>query len=44
MAKEYIQRDKNSIKEHYIDDYSFVDYLLKDNYKDEIKRIKEKYK
>ena len=39
-----LSKDKNSIKEHYIDDYSFVDYLLKDNYKDEIKRIKEKYK
>lgn len=36
--------DKDTIKKHYIYDYSFVDYLLKDNYKDEIKRLKENYK
>lgn len=37
-------RDKESIKEHYINDYSFTDYILKDKYKDEIKRIKGQYK
>lgn len=36
--------DKESIKEHYINDYSFTDYILKDKYKDEIKRIKGQYK
>lgn len=35
---------KESIKKHYISDYSFVDCLIKDNYKEEIKRIKEQYK
>lgn len=35
---------KESIKKHYINDYSFVDCLIKDNYKEEIKRIKERYK
>ena len=39
-----LSKDKESIKKHYIDDYSFVDYLLKSNYKDEIKRLKVKYK
>lgn len=39
-----LSKDKESIKKHYIDDYSFVDYLLKSNYKDEIKRLKDKYK
>lgn len=38
-----LNNEKESIKKHYIEDYSFVDYLLKDNYKEEIKRIKEKY-
>lgn len=37
-------KDKESIKEHYINDYSFTDYILKDKYKDEIKRIKGQYK
>lgn len=35
---------KESIKKHYISDYSFVDCLIKDNYKEEIRRIKEQYK
>ena len=35
---------KESIKKYYINDYSFVDCLIKDNYKEEIKRIKEQYK
>lgn len=39
-----LSKDKESIKKHYVDDYSFVDYLLKNNYKDEIKRLKDKYK
>jgi hypothetical protein len=39
-----IDMNKENIKEHYIKDYSFVDYLVKDNYKEEIKRLKEKYK
>ena len=32
------------IKEHYLEDYPFRDYLLKSNYKNEIIRIKEKNK
>ena len=39
-----LSKDKESIKKHYVDDYSFADYLLKNNYKDEIKRLKDKYK
>ena len=39
-----LEGKKESIKKHYINDYSFVDCLIKDNYKDEIKRIKEQYK
>ncbi len=39
-----LSKDKESIKKHYVDDYSFVDYFLKSNYKDEIKRLKDKYK
>lgn len=35
---------KESIKKHYINDYSFVDCLIKDNYEEEIKRIREQYK
>lgn len=38
-----LNKDKESIKEHYLNDYPFTDYLLKDNYKEEIKRIKDKY-
>lgn len=34
-----IGKEKDAIKGHYIDDYGFDDYLLKSNYKDEIKRI-----
>lgn len=34
-------KDKESIKKHYLEDYPFVDYLLKENYKSELKRIKE---
>lgn len=37
-------KDKESIKEHYLEDYPFKDYLLKSNYKNEIIRIKEKNK
>ena len=32
-------KDKESIKEHYLEDYPFKDYLLKSNYKSEIERI-----
>lgn len=39
-----LDKDKEKIKENYINDYNFTDYLLKDNYKEEIKRIKEKLK
>lgn len=39
-----LEGKKESIKKHYINDYSFVDCLIKDNYKEEIKRIKEQYK
>ena len=39
-----LDKSKESIKNHYVDDYSFADYLLKDEYKEEIKRLKEKYK
>lgn len=35
--------NKEFIKEHYIRDYKFTDYLLKRNYKTEIKRIIDKY-
>lgn len=35
--------NKEFIKEHYIRDYKFKDYLLKRNYKTEIKRIIDKY-
>ena len=33
---------KEFIKEHYLNDYKFYDYLLKRNYQSEIKRIKNK--
>ena len=39
-----LDKDKEKIKENYINDYNFTDYLLKGNYKEEIKRIKEKLK
>ena len=39
-----LDKSKESIKNHYVDDYSFADYLLKDEYKEEIKRLKEKNK
>ena len=39
-----LNKDKERIKEHYLNDYNFYDYLLKDNYKEEIKRIMEKAK
>lgn len=39
-----LNKDKEFIKQNYIDDYSFADYLLKNDYKKEIKRIKETYK
>lgn len=35
--------NKEFIKEHYIRDYKFKDYLLKRNYKTEIKKIIDKY-
>ena len=38
-----LNKDKESIKEHYLEDYPFDDYLLKNDYINEIKRIKEKY-
>ena len=38
-----LEKDKESIKEHYLNDYPFTDYLLKANYKEEIKRVKEKH-
>lgn len=38
-----LDRSKESIKNHYVNDYSFVDYIFKDDIKNEITRIKEKY-
>ncbi len=38
-----LNKNKEKIKEHYVEDYSFIDYLLKSNITEEIKRIKEKY-
>lgn len=35
--------NKEFIKEHYINDYKFKDYILKRNYKKELKRIIDKY-
>jgi CheY-like chemotaxis protein len=37
-----LNKDKDSIKEHYIED-GFTDYLLTENIEDEIKRIIDKY-
>ena len=37
-----LNKDKDSIKEHYIED-GFTDYLLTDNLEEEIKRIIDKY-
>ena len=34
-----LNEEKKSIKEHYLNDYNFVDYLLKNEYVEEIKRI-----
>lgn len=39
-----LEKEKESIKDNYLEDYPFVDYLLKNNYKEEIKRLKQKYK
>ena len=38
-----LEKNKESIKKHYLMDYPFVDYLLKNSYIDEIKRISNKY-
>lgn len=38
-----LNEDKETIKDNYIEDYAFVDYLLKSNLPEEIKRIKGKY-
>ena len=38
-----LDKNKYRIKEHYLKDYSFNDYLLKDCYKEEIARIVSKY-
>jgi len=38
-----LDKKKESLKEHYMEKYSFKDYLLKDKYKEEIQRIKNKY-
>lgn len=39
-----LEKEKESIKKHYMEDYPFKVYLLKSNYKNEIIRIKEKNK
>jgi signal transduction histidine kinase/CheY-like chemotaxis protein len=39
-----LEKDKERIKEHYLQDYPFADYLLKEDYKEEIKRIKDKFR
>lgn len=38
-----LDKSKEFIKEHYLEDYPFDDYLLKSSLKDEIERIKDKY-
>ena len=38
-----LEQKKEFMKEKFLRDYPFTDYLLKSNYKDEIKRIKDKY-
>ena len=35
--------NKEFIKEHYINDYKFKDYIIKRNYKNELKKIVDKY-
>lgn len=35
--------NKEFISEHYINDYKFKDFILKRKYKDELKRIIDKY-
>lgn len=39
-----LDKNKEFIKEHYKTDYPFDDYLLKSDYKKEIKRLQTKYK
>lgn len=39
-----LDKNKEFIKEHYKTDYPFDDYLLKNDYKKEIKRLQTKYK
>jgi len=38
-----LDKKKDFMKHKFIEDYPFTDYLLKDDYKEEIKRIKETY-
>lgn len=38
-----LNKEKEMIKDHYLNDYPFKDYLLKDDYKEEFKRIINKY-
>lgn len=37
-----LNSDKESIKEHYLDDYPFYDYIIKNKFKSELARIKDK--
>ncbi len=38
-----LEKEKEFMKEKFLRDYKFTDYLLKDNYKEEMQRISEKY-
>ena len=38
-----LDQKKEFMKEKFLEDYPFTDYFLKDDYENEIKRIKEKY-
>lgn len=38
-----LEKEKEFMKQKFLNDYPFTDYLLKENYKDEIKRIKDTY-
>ena len=38
-----LEKEKEFMKYKFLADYPFTDYLLKDDYKNEIVRIKDKY-
>lgn len=39
-----LDKNKESIKKYYINDYSFVDCFIKDEYKSEVRRIRDEYR